>query len=285
MHIDPSRLWKADTPGYVVVLDAECRYDHHVHGRYLQAERFVPADVADLSPRDRRTDPRVTPRWACQQIVALSWLVLADTEDGLRPLRMETRGAPELDEAGIVRAFLTDMEALETVELVTWGGFHKDLPQILLAAAAAGLHLPACLSRLHTPWRRHSSGHRDLMTEMCAGASSPHLAEVAAKFGVPAKVTCRPDLVSQLMDQGKWSSVKSVCEGDVLTTAMILMHWRHLLGGSTSILEATRRLCGFVTAHCGHRSYAVDWQRFGDGMLRDAFAAEAAKLTTLAATS
>lgn len=280
MHIDPSRLWKASTPGYVVVLDAECRYDHTSHGRYLAAERFVPGDVADLSPRDRRTDPRVTPRWPCQQIVALSWLVLTDTDDGLRPLRLETRGAPELDEAGIVAAFLADMEQLGAVRMVTWGGFHKDVPQILLAAVTAGLRLPACLTGLHSPWKRGESGHSDLMTEMSAGANSPHLAEVAAKLAIPAKLTCRPDQVSRLMDQGKWSAVKAVAEGDVLTTAMILMRWQHLLGGSVSILEATRRLTVFVAEHCGHRPYAADWQRYGEAMVRDAFAAEAAKLET-----
>ncbi len=94
MHIDPARLWKSDTPAYVVVLDAECRYDHEVHGRYLAAERFCPADVADIEPRERRYDPRVTPRWPCQKIVTLSGLILTDGDDGLRPVRMETRGCP-----------------------------------------------------------------------------------------------------------------------------------------------------------------------------------------------
>ncbi len=278
MHIDPARIWKTDTPGYVVVLDAECRYDHQVHGRYLAAERCTPSDIADLHPRDRRHDPRVTPRWPCQQIVALSWLVLTDGDDGLRPIRMETRGCPEQDEAGIVAAFLADMAQLGRVQLTTWGGFHADLPQILLAAAAAGLRLPPSLTALLSPWRREASRHCDLMTEMCAGAKSPHLAEVAAKLGVPAKLTCRPDQVSRLMDQGKWSSVKAVAEGDVLTTTMLLMRWRHLLGGSVSTLDATRRLTAFIAEHCAHRPYAADWRRYGDEIMRDAFAREIARV-------
>lgn len=285
MYLDPARIWKTDKPSYVVVLDAETRYDHAVHGRYLAAERCTPADLADLHPRDRRHDPRATPRWPCRQIVALSWLVLTDGDDGLRPVRMETRGCPETDEAGIVGAFLADMDRLQHVQLTTWGGFHADVPQILLAAAAAGLRLPTSLAGLHSPWRREASGHCDLMTEMCAGARPPHLAEVAAKIGVPAKLTCRPDLVSGLMDQGKWSSVKAVAEGDVLTTCMLLMRWRHLLGGTVSTLEAAQRLTRFVAEHCGHRPYAADWQKYGDDIVAAALASETQKLGAIASAS
>ena len=285
MHIDPARLWKSDIPAHVVVLDAECRYDHEAHGRYLAAERFSPADVADLDPRDRRYDPRVTPRWPCQKIVTLSWLVLTDGDDGLRPVRMETRGCPEFDEAGIVAAFLADMAQLGRVQLTSWGGFHADMPRIMLAAVAAGLHLPPSLAGLHSPWRREASGHCDLMSEMCGGAKNAHLAEIAAKLGVPAKITCRPDQVSSLMAQGKWSSVKAVAEGDVLSTALLLMRWRHLLGGSVSTLEATQRLTAFVAEHLSHRSYAADWERYGAEVLRQAFALEAAKVEGLVPSS
>lgn len=64
MHIDPARVWKTDTPGYVVVLDAECRYDHQVHGRYLAAERCTPPTspsstrvTAVTIPAQRRAGP------------------------------------------------------------------------------------------------------------------------------------------------------------------------------------------------------------------------------------
>ena len=119
------------------------------------------------------------------------------------------------------------------------------------------------------------------MSEMCGGAKSAHLAEVAAKLGVPAKITCRPDQVSKLMDQGKWSSVKAVAEGDVLSTLMLLMRWRHLLGGSVSALEATQRLTSFVSEHLSHRPYAADWERYGAEALRQAFTLEAAKAEEL----
>lgn len=279
MHLTPSSLWKTDAARFVVVLDAELQYDHAVHARYLASERVIPTDAETLPLRD----PRVTPRWPCHRITALSWLVMTEAADGLRPVRLETLGVPEHDEAATVAGFFADMDGLGgIVRLVTWGGFHNDLPSILLAAATAGLRLPKCLLGLHAPWRREASGHMDLASEVSGGANPPHLAEVAAKLGIPAKLTCRPDLVSKLMELGKWSSVKAVAEGDVLTTAMALMMWSHLRGGSISVLEATRRLTNFIAEHCGHRPYCTDWQRFGDNVLRDAFATEREKAAVIA---
>lgn len=282
MNYDITSLWKSTSPRFVVVLDAECAYDHEAHGRYLAAERCTRADIADLHPRDRRHDPRATPRWPCRRITTLSWLVMTEAEDGLRPVRLETRSLPEQDEASILKSFFDDMEQLGSVQLVTWGGFHTDLPQILIAAMDAGLRLPASLAGLMTPWRRDASGHLDLCTEICGGATPAHLAEVAARLNIPAKLTCRPNLVSQLMEHGKWSSVRSVCEGDVLSCAALLMRRRHLSGGSTSVFEAMRRLTGFVVEHCDHRSYAADWRRYGEQLFHDVMTSETAKLDALA---
>jgi hypothetical protein len=282
MHHDLNSLWKSTSPRFVVVLDAELAYDHAAHARYQASERFLPADAGHLSPRDLRTDPRVTPRWPCHRITTLSWLVMTEAEDGLRPVRLETRGLPEQDEADVLKAFFADMEQLGHIRLVTWGGFHTDLPQILIGAMDAGLRLPSSLKALQSPWRRDVSGHLDLCGELCGGAAPAHLAEISARLGIPAKLTCRPDLVSRLMEQGKWSAVRSVCEGDVLTTAALLMRWRHLSSGTASVLEATRRLTGFVAKHCAHRAYAADWRRYGDDLLATAFAIEVGKLEILA---
>ena len=282
MHIDPTRLFRTDKPRSIVVLDAEVQYDYGVHRRYQASERWLPDDAMTLSRRQARADPRVTPRWPCQRIVALSYLVMSDGGDGLRPVRMTTCGAPEQNEVEIVRTFFDDMERLGAVQLVTWNGFGSDLPHLLLAAAAAGLRLPTCLAKLHAPWQRDNRVHLDLMSEMCGGANRVHLAEIAAKLDIPVKLTCRPDLVSRLMEQGKWSSVKAVVEGDVLSTALVLMRWQHLLGGSVSILEIAQRLTSFVNEHCGHRAYAPDWTRYRDRVLHDVVNSETAKRDALA---
>ncbi|AOR76450.1 hypothetical protein [Novosphingobium resinovorum] len=282
MFIDsfPPRVADARLP--FVVLDTESEYDLDVHDRYLAAERFTDDDKVALHPRDAREDPRVHPRWPCQRITAMSWLILRDTSDGLVPERMETRGRPEQDEGQIIAAFLTDMQQLGPARLVTWGGFAADMPPIMLAAMAAGLTMPDSLSGLLSPWQRSRSGHIDLMSEISGGAARPHMAEVAAKLNIPCKLTCRPDLVSRLMTRGKWSDVKSVAEGDCLTLTAILMAWKHLGGAGASMLEGTRRLSKFVADHLGHRHYASTWIEHGEHALRDAFAREADKLAALA---
>lgn len=278
MHMDPNRIFKAPSPNVFVVLDAETRNDHEVHERYLAVERVTDNDGPPLSGRIAASDPRIFPRWPCQQIRVLSWLVMTEAEDGLRPVRMETRGAPEHDEAGIVESFFNDMASYSAVTLVTYNGFGSDVPRLLLAAAAAGHRLPASLAKLHAPWPRGRDAHIDLMTEVCGGAERVHLAEIAAKLGIPAKTTCHPDRIHELMARGKWSSVKAVAEGDVLTTGLLLMRWRALLGGSTSSLEATQRMSSFVANRLSHRPYAAVWQRYGEDALRHAFARETRKI-------
>lgn len=282
MFIDsfPPRVADARLP--FVVLDTESEYDLDVHDRYLTAERFTDDDKAALHPRDAREDPRVHPRWPCQRITAMSWLILRDGPDGLVPERMETRGRPEQDEGQIIAAFLSEMQRLGPARLVTWGGSAADVPPIMLAAMAAGLTVPDSLAGLLSRSQRSQAGHIDLMFEICGRAARPHMAEVAAKLGVPCKLTCRPDLVSWLMDRGKWSDVKAVAEGDCLTLAAILMSWMHLAGHGTSALEGTRRLSKFVADHLGHRGYASTWIEHGEHVLRDAFAREADKLAALA---
>lgn len=282
MHIELPRLWKSDKPSFTVVLDCEVLYDEAAHARYRKAERFELKHALSMRARDAAKDPRVTPRWPCKRITTLSWLVMGDGDDGLRPLRLETLGRPEHDEAGILAGFLADMERLGDVRLVTWGGHHMDLPQMLLAISAAGLQLPKNLVGLAYPWRREASGHIDLASRVQGGADAVHLAEVAAALRIPAKLTCRPDLVSRLMLRGKWSSARSVCEGDVWTTSLLLMLWQHLAGDGVPRLEAVRRLTRYIAENCAHRPYAAEWIEFGEAELTAAFAAEEAKIAHLA---
>lgn len=283
MHINPTRLWKTDRPRFVVVLDAEVFYDHAAHARYQAAERFDPADLSGLPARKVAKDPRVRPRWPCHRITTLSWLVLSDGDDGLHPHRLVTVGMPEAGEAAILARFFTDVGRLgDNIRLVTWGGHHSDMPQILLGAMAAGLQLPGNLLGLLSPWRREATGHIDLSSRVYGGADAVHLAEVAAALRIPAKLTCKPTEVSLRMKQGKWSNVRSVAEGDVLTTAMILMLWRHLSGESLSRLESVQRLARFVAEHCAHRDYAQAWADFAQAEFDAAFLRETEKATILA---
>ena len=269
-------------PAYAVVFDIEVQHDLEAHGQYRAIEEFTDADAAALTHKEARNDPRVVPRWPFHRIVTMSWLVLTDGPDGLRPIRLETRGCPEADEAEILKAFFADMEQLGSVHLYSWGGYYKDWPQILFAAMASDLELPKNLQGLLRHWRRGGSGHTDIMTDMAVGAKNPHLAEVAAGLGIPAKLTCRPDLVSRAMERGKWSDVKEVCEGDVLSTLAMLMLWRRLEGRSNSRLEGIRRLTTFVAKHLSYRRYAATWIDYGERLFTEASAREASKIASFA---
>lgn len=285
MRIDPARLFKSDTPRFTIVLDGEFRDDIQAHARYQASERFTPGDMDRLDPRHASDDPLVKPRWPFKRLVTLSWLVLSHGPDGYRPLRIESRGLPEQDEAGILKALFNDVGALKDVELVTWGGFYADLPRMLMGAMDAGLRLPPNMVRLLSPWQRERSGHRDLAAEIAGGAGPTHLNEVAARLGIPVKTVCRPDLVFRLMEQGKWSSVRGVAEGDTLATAMILMLWQTMAGDGVSRFEAINRLCCFVAQHCSHRPYCSDWIAFRDRELTRALDEAADRVAVLCASS
>lgn len=43
-----------------------------------------------------------------------------------------------------------------------------------------------------------------------------------------------------------------------------------------------RPLTSFIATHCNHRDYAAEWQRCGDKLMTQAFAAEAGKVEALA---
>ena len=279
MNHDDIRLFKAGAPT-LIVLDAEYRYDHAAHARYHRAERYTPGQGRSKT----NNDPLVTPRWPCREMVALSWLILSDRgEEGLAPTRMETRGLPEQDERTILADFFADVATLGSKPcLVTWGGSAADIPPMLLAAAKHGPRLPPGLKGLHQPGKRPAPCHIDLMRDVAGHATWPHLAEVAAALDIPAKTICRPDLVSGLMEQGKWSMVKSVAEGDVLTTAMILMLRRLTIGGGISVLGAKQRLAQFVGKERSYRIYAPAWARFGDDGLAQAVAEQERLLPILA---
>lgn len=279
MNHENFRLFKSDMP-VLVVIDAEYRFDHAAHARYRAAERFTPGK----GPRKGNKDPLIVPRWPCREIVAFSWLVMSDGgDDGLTPTKIETRGLPEQDEKAILTDFFQDISTLGTsVRLVTWGGSAADIPPLLLATAKHGLRLPASLKGLQQRGRRMAPCHIDLMRDIAGDAARPHLAEVAAALNIPAKTICRPDHVSRLMRQGKWSLVKSVAESDVLTTAMILMLHRQAIGAGESVLQSKQRLANLVRKKREYRSYAAEWICIGDQALAEQIAEQNRLLPILA---
>ena len=56
INADAKRLFKAEHPRTIIVLDAEVRYEHDAHRRYQASERWRPEDVATLDRREARSD-------------------------------------------------------------------------------------------------------------------------------------------------------------------------------------------------------------------------------------
>jgi hypothetical protein len=256
---------------YTVILDCEFRYALDAHSRYQVSERFDPTCLDDY--RNNARDPCVTPRWPLHEIVTMSWLILCEVDGNLTPIRLETRGLPETGEAEMVKAFLADLGRLgQDMVIITWGGFATDLPSILLAAMTHGLCLPPTMRGLTEPFNRPRSKHVDLMTEIVGGATRVHLAEIAARLRIPAKLTCRPDHVARLMERSKWSLVRSVCEGDVLTTFAVLTRHRRLTSDTAGCFAGDLQLCRFVKDNLEHRPYAQDFDAWRRELEEAAFA-------------
>lgn len=62
-----------------------------------------------------------------------------------------------------------------------------------------------------------------------------HQAEYAAALDIPAKLTAAPFMVAKFINAGQWDLVQSVCEGDVITGALLLARWRKLFDARADI--------------------------------------------------
>ena len=227
----------------VIDIESYVRTDE-AHRRYQDAERYQPGQ------RSRRgyepdKDPVRNPRWPFQEIVCASVMILTEHQQGnLQVMRFETFSRPQHDEAQIVaNLFKVIADAPRGTEIASWQGANHDLPLILRAALSAGLTLPANVAWLC--WGGEGRvGHIDLARYLSGGLKMKqvHMAEYAAALDVPAKIASLPASVARLGREGKWDLVRATCEGDVITTALILARWRQLTDGRASIEVAIDRL-------------------------------------------
>jgi len=261
-----------------LVLDAEYAIDHDAHQRYLDAERYDPADRQRLPFKDARLEPR----WPFRRPVAISWLILAADDAGvLSPVTMRTTGFPERTEREMLMDLFADLSSYTELELVTWGGAATDIPQLLMAAMREGIKLPAFLVPMATSFDVRNRRHIDLMLAMCLGGARVHLAEVAAALDIPVKPIGAPGAVAGYIESGKWSLVKSVAESDVLTTAMVLMRHLALTTGTSTFAAAARLAC--FAAGMTHRPYAADFAQYRKRLIDTAFVEARATYDRIAA--
>lgn len=118
INIDSSGLWKTDVPRTVVILDGE----FNTTRPRMPATKQPNASIHQVRRADRlaRRKPSMSDTAMAVPKARHPLLAGHDGEEGLRPIRMETRGQPENDEPAILTAFFADMAQLgQRVELVT----------------------------------------------------------------------------------------------------------------------------------------------------------------------
>lgn len=221
-------------PRAYVVLDLESAVtDETGHKRYLAMERWAPSNDSQPSRRGytRSEDPCVTPRWPFQTIVTASIMLLTENDaGGVDVARFITLSQPELDERGIVAGILRILsEVPKQTELVSWAGMLHDVPMLSLAAMRHGLTLPKA-------WRWLGFGgndpvrHLDFARTTTGGFKMKpvHMAEILATLDIPAKISVPAFAVAPLIYAGEWDAVQEACEGDVISTALLLARWRQL---------------------------------------------------------
>lgn len=228
-------ITEARKPRCYVVADIESAVlDESGHRRYQQMERYVPSpdDCDSRRGYKRSEDPLKTPRWVFQAIVTASVMVLTEHDDGNVQIKeFVTLSAPEHDEREVVAGLLQVLkDTPANAELISWAGSFHDLPIILCAAMKHGLSLPQ-----HWGWIAFGGDgrvrHVDYARVLTGGFKMKpiHQAEYAAALDIPAKMTAAPYAVANFIKTGDWDSVQEICEGDVITGALLLARWRKLL--------------------------------------------------------
>lgn len=271
--LTPSR--DPSSPRCYVVLDLESAViDDAGHQRYRAMERWTPADAE--SARSRRgyevsKDPLLTPRWPFQTVVALSAMVLVEHCDGnLELARFDTFNAPRLDEKGVIASLFHLLAQLPPgAEMVTWAGASHDLPLIILAALRNGVPLPKGWGWLAFCGDGRGN-HIDLCRVLTGGSKMKlvHMAEYLAALSVPAKLTAPPFAVASLIAAGDFGSLEEVVEGDVISTALLLVRWRSLLDSRAQFDVVEDRLLRQVEEQRPGRAYQAALEQHRQQILR-----------------
>jgi hypothetical protein len=216
-----------------IVFDLESAVlDETAHKRYQMMERWVPSD--DQPSRrgyTRAEDPLRTPRWPFQTITTAALMVLVEHADGnIDVSRFVTLSAPDHSEKEVVAGVLQVLdEAPAGAEIVSWSGMMHDCPLLISACLRYGLTLPRDWAWLAFGGSNQPR-HLDLARVLTGGFKMKpvHMAEVLAAMDIPAKISAPAFAVAKLIAAGRWDVVQEACEGDVISTALLLARWRKL---------------------------------------------------------
>ena len=249
-----------------IVLDLESGFDPEGHANFQQSEGYNPHEPTNLIMRKEWVEPRFVFRPG----VAVSWLVIERDQDKLFAVRQfRTFGLPEHTMGDALEVLAGDL--VLGGKLATWGGENCDLPRLRMSILNAGRALPATLSRYVDVNARLTGCHVDLWWHLCGRGGNIHLNEMAAAMRLPAKPMGRPANGAAAIAKGRWAEVKSVCEADVLTTALTLVRHLHAALGEPS-LGSCLRIADLGRTRV-HRAYADVFAQYHLHLMTDAFAA------------
>lgn len=276
----PPRCW--------VVLDLESAViDESGHKRYQRMERWSPTHDAQSSRRSysRSEDPCMTPRWVFQTVVTAAVMVLAEQPGGgVEVTAFETFSAPELNERQVIAGVLKVLaDAPPQAELASWSGASHEAPILVLAACRHGLTLPS-----RWRWLAYNGGdpnrHVDFARSVTGGLRMKpiHQAEVAAALDIPAKLTAPAFSVAKLIGAGRWAEVRDICEGDVITLAMIAARWRVLSDDRSDPFALEDRILRRVIELRPDRAYTSELQMRRDALFASRLEQAANDATVLA---
>lgn len=281
-------IFEPRRPRAYVVLDIESAVtDETGHRRYQQMERWTPPADGQPSRRGytRSEDPCQTPRWPFQTIVTAAVMVLVEHDDGgIDVARFTTLSQPDHDERAIVAGILQVLaEAPTGAELVSWAGMLHDVPMLSLAAMRHGLTLPRgwgwCGFGGNDPVR-----HLDFARTTTGGFKMKpvHMAEILASLDIPAKISVPAFAVARLIYAGEWDAVQEACEGDVISTALLLARWRQLHDPRADVNVVEDRILRRVIELRAGRGYVAELEARRAGQFGAKFAEVANDAAVLA---
>ena len=257
-------LFEQRRPRAYVVLDIESAVtDETGHRRYQAMERYVPGNNDQPSRRGycRSEDPLMTPRWPFQTLVAAAVMVLVEHPEGnIDVSRFVTLSQPDHDERGVIAGVLQVLaDAPQGAELVSWAGMLHDVPLLTLGAMRHGLTLPKGWGWLgfggNDPVR-----HIDFARTTTGGFKMKpvHMAEILASLDIPAKISVPAFAVARMIYAGQWDAVQEACEGDVISTALLLVRWKQLQDSRADTASVEDRILRRVIELREGRGYVAE---------------------------
>lgn len=239
---------------YWMVFDIETVPDAEMGRRWLGLGAVDEAEVRRLMGVQRLQDTNGQSDFLKPPFHQVTAIAAALIDDAGVIRRLGPLGDPHDDEEVLLRQFFEVVKEL-TPRLVGWNSSGFDVPTLLYRAMRWGIPTPA-FYQAGEPYhgyrkRFDEESHLDLMDILSGYGASPRasLNEAALLVGVPGKLGVDGSAVADLFDGGQIDRIRQYCSHDVLTTALVFMHYAYHrgwidAGGLQTFLDSARKWVG-----------------------------------------